>query len=111
MKSIKILLTMLAISSSALLNHSYALSGQELNKKIEETVKFENGALSLEKNYTDFVRVSFRINDEGKIEVLDLNFSNEKIKTQLIDKLAEIKIVGDYDSNQVYNYKFSFKQA
>lgn len=111
MKNIKIVLATIAIVGSLFIGKSYARSGTELNNKIEGVVKFENGVLPLEKNKTDFVKVSFRINNEGKIEVLNLNYSDETIKNQLISKLSEITIVGGHDLKEIYNYSFSFKKV
>ena len=111
MKNIKSTLLIVAIFSASLINNSYAKSGLDINKKLDETVKFEDGTLSLEKNKTDFVRISFKINKEGKFEVLALNYSNEEIKKQLISKLSEITFEGTYNSNEIYNYNFSFKKV
>lgn len=111
MKNLKTILTLIAIVGSSFIGKSYAISGPELNEKIEEAVKFKNGALSLEKNTTDFVKVSFRINEEGRIEVLALNYSDENIKSQLINKLSKIKIEDNQDLEKVYNYNFSFKKV
>ncbi|MBL4592568.1 MAG: hypothetical protein JKX68_01990 [Flavobacteriales bacterium] len=110
MKNLKTILTLVAIVGSSFIGKSYAISGIELNEKIEEVVKFKNGVLSLEKNRTDFVKVSFRINKEGRIEILALNYSDEKIKMHLINKLSKIKIEDSHDVEKIYNYNFSFKK-
>lgn len=111
MKNLKKILTVVAIAGSFFINKSYAISGIELNEKIEEVVKFKDGALSLEKNRPDFVKVSFRINQEGRIEIIALNYSDEKIKSQLMDKLSKIKVEDNQDVEKVYNYNFSFKKV
>ena len=111
MKNLKTILTLIAIVGSSFIGKSYAISVPELNEKIEEVVKFKNGALSLEKNRMDFVKISFRINEEGRIEVLALNYSDENIKSQLINKLSKIKVEDNHDGEKVYNYNFSFKKV
>ena len=106
----KTLLVSLAIIFSSLISNVYANGGNELNEKLEETVTFENGVLPLEKNQTDFVKVSFKINKEGKLEILEMNYSDEEIKNLLINKLSEITFNDKQTSNEIYNYNFSFKK-
>jgi uncharacterized protein YrzB (UPF0473 family) len=111
MKNLKKTLALIVFVGSSFFCESYAISEPELNEKIEEVVKFKNGALSLEKNRVDFVKVSFRINEEGRIEVLALNYSDENIKSKLMSKLSKIKVDDNHDFEKVYSYKFSFKKA
>lgn len=109
MKNFKTLLIILIITGASFTGKSYANSGAQLSEKIEEAVKFKKGALSLEENNVDFVKVSFRIMKDGKLEILALNYSDEKVKTQLISKLSQITIIDNQDFDKVYNYNFSFK--
>ena len=104
----KTVLITVAIFASSLISNSHATGTIDMYKKLEEVVKFENGVLPVEKNKSEFVKVSFIVNEEGNIEILEMNYSDELIKTQLIKKLAEMKIEGDYDSEEVYNYNFTF---
>ena len=78
-----------------------------MHEKLDEVVKFKNNELPIEKNKTEFVKVSFKINQEGKIEVLEMNYSDEGIKTQLIEKLSEMKVEEAHDSEEIYNYNFT----
>lgn len=106
----KTLLITIAIIGSAILNNSYGKETININEKLQEVIIFENKELNLEKNQLEFVKISFKINDTGEIEILEMNYSDELIKTRLIKKLSEIKIVEEYDSNKVYNYNFTFKK-
>jgi hypothetical protein len=110
MNNLKTLLAAIVILSSSFIFKSYAGSGVEIENKLEQTVKFAKGSLALEKNHTEFVKVSFRINEEGKLHILQMNYSNENIKTQLLSKLAKITIEDSHDINEVYNYNFVFKK-
>ena len=110
MKNLKSLFLALTILGSSLMTSSYARGGKEINDKLEETVKFANGALPLEKSRTEFVKVSFRIDEEGKLDILDLNYSNEKIKNQLLSKLSQITIEDSQNLKEVFNYNFTFKK-
>jgi hypothetical protein len=110
MKNLKIILVAITILISSLINISYARGGVGIENKLEETIKFTNGSLALEKNQTEFVKVSFRINKEGTLDILQLNYSNEKIKNQLLSKLSEIVVEDSNNSKEVYNYNFLFKK-
>ena len=100
-------LIIIAVFFSTLTN-IYASGGNNLNEQIEETVKFEQGELPLQNEKTDFVKISFKINEEGQLELLQMNYSNKRIKDKLVEHLKEIKISGSIDLNEVHNYNFSF---
>ena len=106
-KNIKTVLVTIAIIFSLLISNVYAAGGgNNLNDQIKETVKLES--LHINKNTTEFVRVSFKINADGHVEILEMNYSNEAIKNQLIQQLKKMTIYGSIDIQEVYNYKFSF---
>ena len=111
MKNLKIILVLVTVLGFVAIDKCYAVNPIDLNEKFEEVVKFKNGDLLLEKNRADFVNVSFKINKQGKLEILDLNYSNEIIKEQLLVKLSEITVEENEDFQKVYNYKFSFKKV
>jgi hypothetical protein len=96
----------IAIIFSSFINSSYANDGNNLNEQIKETVKLES--LHIEKNKTEFVRISFTIDEEGQVIILEMNYSNEEIKNQLINQLKGMEIFGSIDINKVHNYNFSF---
>lgn len=107
MKTIILSITLLFISLS---NNSYATCSYDMNDVIEEVVKFKNGELILEKNQKAFVKVSFKIDDEGKLEVIEINYSNEVIKDKLIKKLSSLNVHGLEECKEVYNYNFTFEK-
>ncbi|PCJ28072.1 MAG: hypothetical protein COA97_02005 [Flavobacteriales bacterium] len=106
----KTLVVAIAILGSSLFGSSYAHGSLNINDELKKVIKFENNELPIKKNETEFVKVSFIINEDGKVEILEMNYSNENIKSQLIEKLSEIKIEQDHDSEEVYNYNFTFKK-
>jgi hypothetical protein len=110
LNTMKTLIITIALLGSLLFNSAYAGGRINMNEKLEKTVTFENGVLPLEKNQTDFVKVSFKINNEGKLEILEMNYSDEEIKNLLINKLSEITFNDKQTSKEVYNYNFSFKK-
>ena len=107
MKTIILSITLLIIS---LTNNSYATCPNNMNGIIEEIVKFENGELTLEKNQAAFVKVSFKIDEQGNIMVLEINYSDESIKNKLIQKLSSLNLYSLNDCKEVFNYNFTFKK-
>lgn len=106
----KTLVVVIAILGSSLFNSSYAGGNIDMKEELKTVVKFEQNALPIEKNQTEFVKVSFKINEAGKVEILEMNYSDEIIKSQLMEKLSEMELeVGD-NSEEVYNFNFTFKK-
>jgi hypothetical protein len=106
----KTLVAAIVILGSSLFNSASANGNLNIDENLKEVVKFENNKLPIEKNKTEFVKVSFKINKAGQLEILEMNYSDEAIKSQLIEKLSEIKIEQDHNSEEVYNYNFTFKK-
>lgn len=106
----KTLVVAVAILGSSLFNSSFAGNNLNIDDELKKVVKFENNKLPIEKNETEFVKVSFVINESGKVEILEMNYSDESIKSQLIEKLSEIKMDQNHNSDEVYNYNFTFKK-
>lgn len=107
----KTLAITIAILTSGLINNTYAGGGNfNIKDKLQKVVKFENNKLPIEKNKTAFVKVSFKIDAQGKIEIIETNYSDKLIKEQLMLKLDELKIEEKHDPNKVYYYNFTFKK-
>jgi len=99
-----------AIFGSSMFNSSNTYGTINMNEKLNEVITFENGDLSLEKSKADFVKVSFKINEAGEVDILDMNYSDELVKTKLVDKLTKLKVKEEHDVEEVYNYNFTFKK-
>jgi uncharacterized protein YrzB (UPF0473 family) len=106
----KTLFITVLILSSSLINNCYGKENIIMKQKLQEVIIFDKGILPIEKNQTEFVKVSFKLNENGKIEILEMNYSNETIKTQLIRKLSQVKLNEEFDVEEVYNYNFTFKK-
>ena len=106
----KTLIIIATILGSSLINNSYGKGTVNLNEKLKEVITFEKGTLAVEKNQTEFVKISFKINEDGKVEILDMNYSDELIKTELINKLSEIIVKEKHDTYEIYNCTFTFKK-
>ena len=106
----KTLAITLAILGSSLFNTSSAKGTIDINNELKKVVKFDNNKLSIDKNETAFVKVSFKINMEGEVDILEMNYSDENIKSQLIKKLSKMKIKKNHNTERIYNYNFTFKK-
>ncbi len=106
----KTIVLSISLLISTVFNNTFASCSYDFNGVIQEVVKFEKGELILEKNQTAFVKISFKINEDGKIEVLEINYSDEVIKDKLIKKLSLLNLYGIEDCKKVYNYNFTFEK-
>lgn len=107
MKTISLTIAMLIAS---IFNHSYANGNSTMDKILEKGISFKDGELPINKEQNQFVRVSFRINEEAKIEIIETNSSNEFIKELLLEKLTAIVLSGSVDTDKVYYYNFKFEK-
>ena len=106
----KTIIISIAIFSASIFNYSYANGNNAMDKVLEKGISFKNGELSISTKQNEFVRVSFRINKEDKIEIIETNSSNEIIKEQLLEKLTKLSLFGSLDVEKVYIYNFTFKK-
>ena len=74
----KTLVIAVAILGSGLFNTSSATGTLDINNELKKVVKFDKNQLQIEKNETAFVKVSFKINGVGEVEVLEVNYSDKK---------------------------------
>ena len=72
----KTIILTLAILSASIFNYSYANGNNDMDKVLEKGISFKDGELAINKNQSEFVRVSFRINKDYKIEIIETNSSN-----------------------------------
>jgi hypothetical protein len=106
----KTIIVAASIFGSSLFNGSSNYSSIKMGERLQEIITFKNGILPIEKDESEFVRVSFKVNEEGLVEILEMNFSNEEVKDQLVEKLSEIAVDENHDSKKIYNYNFTFKK-
>ena len=109
MRKLKIELTATIIIGFSFFGKTYAINNKDLINKIDKVVKLKANSIRLEIDKPSYVRLSFRINEEGKLEIFGLNYSDENLKSKLITKLSEIKFEDNQDSEKIYHYNFTFK--
>lgn len=104
----KTLLTILMISGTLILNTGTqaAPPAKKVNKLLSKIMHYPEFAKKV--NATGVVYVSFETKSDGTIDVLGLNASSNKFGTYVTKRLSTIQF-NEPDTNQVYNYKFTFK--
>lgn len=88
----------------------FANNNTSLQKKFEKELKFEANQFLLEKNQTEFVKISFKIDETGKVKIIDANYSNENLLKETVKQLSMLYFENQYNSNEVYYYNFTFKK-
>ena len=106
----KTLVIAVAILGSSLFNSTHAKGNLTIKEQIKKVVKFDNDQLAVEKNKTEFVKVSFKINESGKVQIIAANYSDENVKKLLIQKLNALTISEQHDVEKIYYYNFTFKK-
>lgn len=107
----KKLVVAIAILVAGVSNTAVAGNNSPLKKKLKEAVKFEKNELPMKQNEKAFVKVSFDFNEDGSINILDINSSDEEVKKELLRKLAKVKMNKLEQTDEVYYYNFIFKKV
>lgn len=118
MKTAKLFTATLALTLVALLalpSLSMASGGNQLNdaklaKGLKKIMKFPSFAKS--KKYKAMVYVSFTVTEEGKVNIVSMDASDEQIKTYVEEKLNELDLEhlsGTTENPLVYKFTFDRK--
>ena len=113
MEKLKIGLTIIIISFS-FFGKTYGINNRVIINNVDKIVKLKANSLRSEIDRSAFVRLSFRISKEGKLEILTLNYSDENLKSKLINKLSGIRIENTQDIKShasVQQYRDILKSA
>lgn len=89
---------------------SFANSSGELKTALKEKVNFSETTLPIEKNSVHFVRVSFRVSEDGRVHILGANYSNNEVKELLFQKLSEVSLSDISFKEDIYYYEFTFRK-
>ena len=107
MKTLTLIVILLFSFTSS---NAQEIKSKELKTEISNIVSIEKDKLPEDMNKTEFVILSFKVNENGKINVLDMNYSNEIIKKMLIGKLSNAIIKNKFISSKIHYYKILFKK-
>jgi hypothetical protein len=106
----KTTIAMAAILSSLFFADAKAGDRTELRAKIEQKINSTIGDIPLKPGSRDQVRVSFKVNAQGNIKIVDIDFSDESIKNAFVEKLSKINLGSGTDPNETFYYQFSFEK-
>lgn len=103
------LLITLGLAASMMINAETTSVSTEVKQKIEESLTLTELKLPLEANQTGLVRASLKVNENGKLEIVEANYSDEKLKEMVATQLSTIDLEGK-TTNEVFYYTFYFEK-
>ena len=111
MKKIKLILSVsmvLLFGINSITNAEVPASKETVSHYLQSKVYFPSHLLNDAKE--DFVMVTLAVNDEGKIQVLESNSENEKLKSYLVNRLSKVKAdTSILEGGKTYSVKFKFQ--
>lgn len=102
------IITTLLTASMFLHNESVTLN-TEVKQAIERSVANPQFNLPLELNEKGLVRVQLKVDENGKIQILDANFSHPELKSLVEQQISTIQ-VDKKAANEVFYYEFRFEK-
>ncbi len=112
MKNSKLLLVSGLLTLVLLTNRFAGASYAEKNeanvyKQIENQMPYPEFAKN--ENVKGKVIVEFKFDEKGKIQIMNMNYSNSKLKNYVADRLSKMNIqLSDNSINNIYRVEFSF---
>ena len=97
------------LTASMFLHNESATVTSEVKQAIERSVSNPAFSLPLEANEKGLVRMQLKVDESGKIQVLDANFSHPELNSLLTEQLATIQ-VNKEAANEVFFYEFRFEK-
>lgn len=102
------IITTLLTASMFLHNESTTLN-TEVKQAIERSVENPAFHLPLEVNEKGLVRIQLQVDENGKIQILDANFSHPELNNMVRQQIASIQ-VDKKAANEVFYYEFRFEK-
>ena len=91
------------------LHNESATLTTKVQQAIERSVDNLNHNLPLEVNEKGLVRVQLKVDESGKVQILDANFSHPKLNKMVREQIASIQ-VDRKAANEVFYYEFRFEK-
>ncbi len=102
------IITTLLTASMFLHNESATLT-TKVQQAIEHSVDNLDFKIPLEVNEKGLVRVQLKVDDNGKVQILDANFSHPELNRMVREQIASIQ-VDKKAANEVFYYEFRFEK-
>lgn len=93
------------------LTHAAETEHNDIKQRVEQKIMDEtNELLSITEGAKEIVRVSLSVDEDGRLTVLESDYSNESLKNEVVSKLHEIEMNDSYSKSEVYYFQFSFEK-
>ena len=97
------------LTASMFLNNESATLTSEVKQAIEKSVENPAFLLPLEVNEKGLVRIQLQVDENGKIQVLDANFSHPELNSMVRKQIGSIQ-VDKKAANEIFYYEFRFEK-
>ena len=97
------------LTASMFLHNENATVTSKVKQAIEQSVENPDFHLPLEVNEKGLVRIQLQVDENGKIQILDANFSHPELNNMVREQIASIQ-VDKKAANEVFYYEFRFEK-
>lgn len=97
------------LTASMFVHNEGATLTLEVKQAIEKSVENLEFQLPLEMNEKGLVRIQLQVDENGKIQILDANFSHPELNSLVQEQIASIQ-VDKKAANEVFYYEFRFEK-
>jgi hypothetical protein len=97
------------LTASMFLHNENATVTAEVKQAIERSVDNPAFHLPLEVNEKGLVRIQLQVDENGKVQILDANFSHPELNDMVREQIASIQ-VDKKAANEVFYYEFRFEK-
>lgn len=98
-----------ALIASSMLHTETTTAKTDLKHRIEQSLTQHQLKLPLEANQKGLVRASVTVDENGKLRILESNYSHKELKDLLEQKLASIEVDANA-ANEVFFFEFRFEK-
>ena len=106
----KTLIITAALAVSTLFNADASTVRADVKQKIEKSFASHNFTLPFEANQQGILRVSLKVDSNGKLQIMEANYSHEELIGLLGNELALITL-DESATDQVFFYEFHFEKV
>ena len=97
-----------ALLATTLFHSETTTVSSEVKQKIEHSISMLGMKLPLEVNQRGLVRASLKVDENGKLQIMESNYSHQELRDLLETELLNIDLEGR-TTNEVFYYEFRFE--
>ena len=91
--------------------NAHEVKRADLKTQIENTIVYDEVFNLMQSEDKALVRLSLTIDENGKVRVLETNYSNESVKDELVEKLVQMNVDEELRTNETYTFEFLFERV